>query len=43
MKEAIFVCMVGLPLLGTVGSVTPIFKILVRALIVSLVVRVVMS
>ena len=32
LKEAIFFCMVGLPLFGKEGSGTPIFKILVRAL-----------
>ena len=32
MKEAIFFCMVGLPLFGKEGSGTPVFKILVRAL-----------
>ena len=32
MKEAIFFCMVGLPLFGKEGSRTPVFKILVRAL-----------
>ena len=31
MKEAIFFCMVGLPLFGKEGSDTPVFKILVRA------------
>ena len=32
MKEAIFFCIVGLPLFGKEGSWTPVFKILVRAL-----------
>ena len=32
MKEAIFFCMVGLPLFGKEGTVTPVFKILVRSL-----------
>ena len=32
MKEAIFFCIVGLPLFGKEGSGTPVFKILVRAL-----------
>ena len=32
MKEAILVCLVGLPLLGKEGSGTPVFKILKRAL-----------
>ena len=32
LKEAIFLCIVGLPLFGKVGSGTPVFKILVRAL-----------
>ena len=32
MKEAIFYCIVGLPLFGQEGSGTPVFKILVRAL-----------
>ena len=32
LKEAIFFCIVGLPLFGKEGSVTPVFKILVRAL-----------
>ena len=32
MKEAIFFCMVGLPLFGKESSGTPVFKILVRAL-----------
>ena len=32
MKEAIFFCMVGLPLFGKEGSGTPVFKILVKAL-----------
>ena len=31
-KEAIFFCMVGLPLFGEESSGTPVFKILVRAL-----------
>ena len=34
MKETIFFCIVGLPLFGTEGSGTPVFKILVRALLV---------
>ena len=33
MKEAIFFCIVGLPLFGKEGSGTPVFKILVRALL----------
>ena len=32
MKEAIFFCMVRLPLFGKEGSGTHVFKILVRAL-----------
>ena len=32
MKEAIFFCIVGLPLFGKEGSGTPVFKLLVRAL-----------
>ena len=32
LKEAIFFCIVGLPLFGKEGSGTPVFKILVRAL-----------
>ena len=32
MKEAIFFCIVGLPLFGKEGSGTPVLKILVRAL-----------
>ena len=32
LKEAIFSCMVGLPLFGKEGSGTPVFKILLRAL-----------
>ena len=32
MKEAIFFCIVGLPLFGKGGSGTPVFTILVRAL-----------
>ena len=32
MKQAIFFCIVGLPLFGKEGSGTPVFKILVRAL-----------
>ena len=32
MKEAIFFCIVGLPLFGKEGSGTPVFNILVRAL-----------
>ena len=32
MKEAIFFCIVVLPLFGKEGSGTPVFKILVRAL-----------
>ena len=32
MKEALFFCIVGLPLFGKEGSGTPVFKILVRAL-----------
>ena len=33
MKETICFCMVGLPLFGKEGSGTPVFKILVRALL----------
>ena len=33
LKEAIFFCIVGLPLFGKEGSGTPVFKILVRALL----------
>ena len=33
MKEAIFFCIVGLPLFGKEGSGTPVFKIQVRALV----------
>ena len=33
MKEAIFFCIVGLPLFGREGSGTPVFRILVRALL----------
>ena len=33
MKEAIFFCIVGLPLFGKEGSGTPVIKILVRALL----------
>ena len=32
LREAIFFCIVGLPLFGKEGSGTPVFKILVRAL-----------
>ena len=34
MKEAIFFCMVGLPLLSKEAAGTPVFKILVRALFI---------
>ena len=37
MKEAVFFCIVGLPLFGKEGSGTPVFKILVRALNLELV------